>query len=162
MAIKFGVNLATPNPVGRDGSIATQKTIISSSAFHNEPRMARSAASQPLLMAGPLDAGPYGRAPALRGRFTECFSMRALPCNQVEVLTPSIPNLCRGRPRAMHAHCLALREPWPRHACPAASAGASHGRARGRRIPLAAAPPGRRGAQWGGWRCRCVQCRLGE
>jgi len=33
MAIKFGVNLATPNPGGRDGSIATQKTNISSSLF---------------------------------------------------------------------------------------------------------------------------------
>jgi len=58
MAIKFGVNLATPNPGGWDGSIATQKTNIPSSLFHNEPRMARSAASQPLLLAGPLVAGP--------------------------------------------------------------------------------------------------------
>jgi len=66
MAIKFEVNLATPNPGGRDGSIATQKTNISSSLFHNVPRMARSAASQPLLLAGPLDAGPL-RAPAIGG-----------------------------------------------------------------------------------------------
>ena len=65
MAIKFGVNLATPNPGGWDGSIATQKTNISSSLFHNEPRIARSAASQPLLLAGPLVAGPL-RAPAIR------------------------------------------------------------------------------------------------
>jgi len=62
MAIKFGVNLATPNQGGRDGSIATQKTNILSSLFHNVPRMARSAASQPLLLAGPLDAGPLRRA----------------------------------------------------------------------------------------------------
>ena len=46
-------------------SIATQKTNISSSLFHNVPGMARSAASQPLLLAGPLDAGPL-RAPAIR------------------------------------------------------------------------------------------------
>ena len=65
MAIKFGVNLATPNPGGRDGSIATQKTNISSSLFHYVPRMARCAASQPLLLAGPLDAGPL-RAPAIQ------------------------------------------------------------------------------------------------
>jgi len=66
MAIKFGVNLATPNPGGRDESIATQTTNILSSLFHYVPRMARSAASQPLLLAGPLDAGPL-RAPAVRG-----------------------------------------------------------------------------------------------
>jgi len=47
-------------------SIATQKTNISSSLFHYVPRMARCAASQPLLLAGPLDAGPL-RAPAIRG-----------------------------------------------------------------------------------------------
>jgi len=58
MAIKFGVNLATANPDGWGGSIATQKTNISSSLFHHVPRMARSAASQPLLLAGPLDAAP--------------------------------------------------------------------------------------------------------
>ena len=53
MAIKFGVKLAT------------QKTNISSSLFHYVPRMARCAASQPHLLAGPLDAGPL-RAPAIQ------------------------------------------------------------------------------------------------
>ena len=67
-----------PDPLGKspllhrwDGSnaIATQKTNISSSLFHYVPRMARSAASQPLLLAGPLDAGPsYGPLPALPGQ----------------------------------------------------------------------------------------------
>jgi len=82
-----------PDPLGKspllhrwDGSnaIATQKTNISSSLFHYVPRMARSAASQPLLLAGPLDAGPR-RAPAIRGALgiqssTPAFVVEAAVC----------------------------------------------------------------------------------
>ena len=39
-------------------SIAAQKMAISSSLFHSVSRMARSAASQPLKLVGPLDARP--------------------------------------------------------------------------------------------------------
>ena len=56
MAIKFGVNLAT------------QKTNISSSLFHCVPRMARSAASQPLLLAGPPPCGTVTKTPACKAK----------------------------------------------------------------------------------------------
>ena len=71
MAIKFGVNLATPNPGGRDGSIATQKTNISSSLF----TMCREWHAALLLSLscwlGLSRLGPYGplryRAPCCTG-----------------------------------------------------------------------------------------------